>query len=189
MANAYPIAEGVWRWPTGGPDDCAPLTGEPDVTIVVNAFGHDVLTEQRLHAIARGHLPRTPGTWTYRAYQRQPSSVGVIMSSFLNGLKSVAAELEAEGHALASKLTGLVGEAEKIIEGIAGELTPAISEIKTQLTEDGVKLSAEALDDLKELSGEGFTDLKGAFATLEAAVKALLGQAPAAPAEPAAPSA
>jgi hypothetical protein len=109
--------------------------------------------------------------------------------SFLTEFKSIVTELEAEGHALAGKASGLFGEAEKIITGLAGQLTPALEEIKTTLTEDGVKLSAEALADLKELASEGATDLKGAFATLEAAVKELLGQTPAAPAEPAAPTA
>jgi hypothetical protein len=107
------------------------------------------------------------------------------MSSFLNGLKSIADELEAEGHALAAKASGLFGEAEKIVSGLAGELTPALDAIKAQLTADGVALSAEALGDVKTLVGEGTADLKTEFEALKTALEAFLGQAPAAPvAEP-----
>ena len=103
--------------------------------------------------------------------------------SFLAGLKSIADELEAEGHALAGKASGLFGEAEKIVAGLAGELAPALDAIKAQLTADGVKLSAEALADVKALTAEGIADLVTEFAALKAAVEAALGNAPAAPAE------
>jgi hypothetical protein len=104
--------------------------------------------------------------------------------SFLSAFQSIVAKLKAEGHSLASEAEGLFGEAEKIVAGLAGELAPAFDEIKTQLTADGVKLSAEALADVKSLVSEGTADLVTEFNTLKAAVEALLGQTPAAPAEP-----
>ena len=109
--------------------------------------------------------------------------------SFLAEFKSIVTELEAEGHALAGKASGLFGTAEKIVSGLAGELAPVLDEIKTALTADGVKLSAEAIADVKSLVSEATGDLTTEFTALKAAVEALLGQTPATPAEPAAPTA
>lgn len=186
--TSYPIAEGVWPWPTDRPNDCKALTGEPDVSIVVNRHGHDALTEEQLHAIARGHLSRTPGTWTYRAQQRQPSPQGVTVS-FLAEFKSIVTELEAEGHALAGKASGLFGTAEKVIEGVASEIAPVIVQVRADVTADITTLLAQASGDAATLGAEALADLKAEIAKVKAAVEALNPAAPATPAEPAAPTA
>jgi hypothetical protein len=85
--------------------------------------------------------------------------------SFLTELESVATDLVAEGHALASKATGLFGTARKVIEGIVSELTPALEQLKTDMAGQVADLIAEGTADVKADLAEIKALLAGVTAT------------------------
>jgi hypothetical protein len=102
--------------------------------------------------------------------------------SFLTELESVATDLVAEGHSLASKASGLFGTAKRVVEGIVSELTPALEQLKADVAGQVADLIAEGTADVKADIAEIKALLAGATATAPADAPDVAPAGPAAPA-------
>jgi hypothetical protein len=92
--------------------------------------------------------------------------------SFLTELKSLAGDLEAEGHALADKAKALFGTTEKVIAGVVGELRPLIVKDVTDL----LKLAEQ---DGRDFADQAVQQLRADVAELKALVEQAIAPAPA----------